>query len=247
MTVPIIPGSEWGRQFKSTPPRVGSVTAMTVHYTGARNFMASAEQIPARLRSMQAADLAKPNMSAVKYNFAVDKYGRIWELRGFEFRNAADGRAETNTESFSVNVLVGVEDNQPTPKIVEALQSLYQHAVARFGRQLTVRCHKDVRSTSCPGVLLEGLVRSGRIQRGVTPAPEPVPHPVNEVGDDMIAIYKPVYRGAGPATPWVAVFGSGAVRRAVNADVRLAERLRLPVIDQDSEEQHNYLVGLFPN
>jgi len=245
--VPIIPSSEWGRQLKSTPPRAGAVSAMTVHYTGARNVMASADQIPGRLRAMQAADLAKANMSAIKYNFAVDKYGRIWELRGFEFRNAADGRAETNQDSFSAVVLVGVDDNEPTPQIVQALQSLYQHAVRRFDRQLTVRCHKDVRATSCPGVLLEGLVRSGRISQGVTPVPGPVPHPVNEVGDDMIAIYKPVYRGAGSTTPWVAVFGSGVVRRAVNADVRLAERLRLPIIDQDSEEQHNYLVGLFPN
>ena len=62
----------------------------------------------------------------------------------------------------------------------------------------------------------------------------------------MIAIYKPSFKAANAHTPWVAVFQSGVVRRAVNADVHLANKLGVPIIDQDSEEQHNYLISIFP-
>jgi hypothetical protein len=78
------------------------------------------------------------------------------------------------------------------------------------------------------------------------PEPEPPkPQLPQPSGEDMEYIMKPVFAGTTADTPWLAVFGSGSVRRAVNSDVRFAELKDLPIIDQDSQEQHAYLCQKF--
>lgn len=74
----------------------------------------------------------------------------------------------------------------------------------------------------------------------VNPGPEP-----DYDGDTMLYIAKPTFPGAGPNTQWLAVFESGAVRRAMNADVAFAQKAGVPFIDQDSAEQHAYIVSKF--
>lgn len=78
----------------------------------------------------------------------------------------------------------------------------------------------------------------------VTPDPVP-PIPPQLFGEDMEYIMKPVFAGADANTAWLAVFGSGSVRRAVNADVTYAQSKGLPIIDQNSKEQHDYLCSKF--
>jgi LysM repeat protein len=173
----IIPASTWGRELRGTPPRLNlsGVTEMTVHYTGTARVTATADQIAARIKATERHHFNRTDAfySAVGYNFAIDKWGRIWELRGFDYRNAANGTA-SNSTSFSVCVLVGVEDNTPTPEIVAALQALYAEGVRRTGRRLAVKGHQEHKATACPGGALQALVRSGRIQN---PPPAPTPAP----------------------------------------------------------------------
>lgn len=154
---------------RSTPSQAYGVNFLTVHYTGAGSVSVSEDQVAGYIKNIERQDFANTSQgySAIKYNFFADKFGRLWEGRGFDYRNAADGGG-ANRDSISVQVMVGVNDNRPTEQMVFALQSLYQHAVQRYGRLLGVRCHKDVRSTSCPGVELEALVRSGRISQPVS-------------------------------------------------------------------------------
>lgn len=171
----IIPASTWGRTLRSTPPRldISRLQEMTVHYTGAQRVNRNPDQIASYLRAIERSHMARPEMSAVGYNFAVDKTGRIWELRGWTHRNAANGSG-SNVSSFSVLVLVGVEDNSPTTPVIQALQSLYAEGVRRAGRPLIVKGHQEHKATACPGPALMALVRSGQIQRGVQ-APQPAP------------------------------------------------------------------------
>jgi LysM repeat protein len=173
----IIPASTWGRTLRGTPPRfdLSRLQEMTVHYTGAQRVNRSETQIASYLKAIERSHMARPEMSAVGYNFAVDKSGRIWELRGWTHRNAANGTG-SNVSSFSVLVLVGVEDNAPTTPVIQALQSLYAEGVRRAGRPLIVKGHQEHKATACPGPALMSLVRSGQIQRGVQ-APQPAPKP----------------------------------------------------------------------
>lgn len=75
-----------------------------------------------------------------------------------------------------------------------------------------------------------------------TPPPPPIPPPN---GDTMLYIAKPTYAGADAGTPWLAVFESGQIRRALNADVKYAQANGVAIIDQDSREQHEYAIAKF--
>lgn len=170
----IIPATEWGRLIKGTPPKPGTVTEMTVHYTGAPRVSDAPEQIPGRIKRTEQHQMAKdPNLGAIGYNFLIDKFGRVWEGRGYTYRNAANGGADvhftgvsSNPWTMSVCCLNGVEDNEPTAEMVAALQWLYRDMSQHFGRALDVRGHQAHRPTSCPGVRMMELVNSGRIQKG---------------------------------------------------------------------------------
>lgn len=163
----IIGASQWGREIRSAPPRPGVVSAMTVHWVGSSNYNRPQDQISAGIKQIEQGQFrGDPKLSAISYNFLVDKWGRIWEGRGYGYRNAANGKNANNTTSMSVCVLVGKTDATPTPQTVDALRWLHNDMVSRFARKLEVQGHSDVRATACPGPELTALVRSGVIQSG---------------------------------------------------------------------------------
>jgi LysM repeat protein len=185
----IIPASAWGRAMKSNAPRMrhADINEMTVHYTGASRVNTGREQIAARIKTTERYHMSRDkNMSGIGYNFAIDKWGRIWELRGWTFQNAANG-TNSNRTSFSVVCLVGVEDNALNNEMIKSLQWLYGEARRRFNRVLIIKGHQEHKATACPGSAIMALIRSGRIQESVAPdppitkplAPAPAP-PTNE-------------------------------------------------------------------
>jgi hypothetical protein len=163
----IIPATEWGRVLRGTPPRPGAVTHLTVHWIGSSNYNRPQDQIAAGIKQIEQGQMARdPKLSAISYNFMVDKWGRIWEARGHRYRNAANGANANNLTSMSVCVMVGRSDATPTPEITAGLRRLHQLASGHYGRPLTVQTHSDVRATACPGPELTNLVRSGAITGG---------------------------------------------------------------------------------
>lgn len=171
----ILPAAKWGRDVEGNAPKlvVKNVREMTVHYTGAPKVSVARTGVAAHIKRIERQHQARPGeekCSTIAYNFIIDKWGRIWEGRGWTYMNAANGarpgHASSNPVSFSVLVLVGVEDNKPTPEIVAALQDLYALACKRLRRKLSVQGHRDHIATSCPGDSLYRLVRSGRIESG---------------------------------------------------------------------------------
>lgn len=84
----------------------------------------------------------------------------------------------------------------------------------------------------------------GPIQPPVTPPPPDPPAAPIPTEDLMIALYRPTFASPGYDPAWFAVFASGAVRRATNADVALAKRLAVPTIDLDSPDQYDDLLAV---
>lgn len=170
----IIPASKWGRELKGTTSKmsIGKVAEMTVHYTGAPSVQVSKAGVPGYIKRIERQHQARPGDQAcatIAYNFIIDKWGRIWEGRGWDYINAANGarrgQPSSNPVTFSVLVLVGVEDNAPNEAITQALEDLYKLACKRLRRrELAVQGHKDHVATSCPGPKLYRLVKSGKIQ-----------------------------------------------------------------------------------
>ena len=216
------------------------IRQVVIHYPGNPASWSPPSDIGLMLRNQHATYLSTRGYS-LGYSASVVSQaghpldGTTWEVRGDDFRCAAN--AGVNHISYAIQV-VQQSNQPPTPKAVDGVRRLVAQVQTQRPDIVVVGHNTSggTTRTACPGTGLAHAVTEGVFY------PEPTPIE----GDDMIAIYKPAFKGANANTPWVAVFQSGVVRRAVNADVHLANRLGIPIMDQDSEEQHNYLISIFP-
>jgi hypothetical protein len=131
-------------------------------------------KIPGIIKNIERNHMARTgeNMSAIGYNFLIDKNGHVWEGRGWDYRNGANG-TDSNDTSMSVCILVGTRDNKPTPEMINAVRWLREQTAKKFRvikkRQVTVRGHKAHKATSCPGPALTRLIQAGAFQEPSTP------------------------------------------------------------------------------
>ena len=218
------------------------ISQVVIHYPGNPPRWRVPADVAAQIRNSHESYVRNRGYS-YGYNFVVVSQaghpldGRSVEVRGDTFRSAAN--RGVNEISVAIQVLQQA-DQPPTPRAVDGVRRLVGQVQDMARHPLRIVGHNDSGGstrTACPGRGLQAAVNAGLFWPMVPPIPE---------GDMMIAIYKPTFAGVNANTPWVAVFQSGVVRRAVNADVRLAERTNVPIVDQDSEEQHAYLVSIFP-
>lgn len=176
----IISASVWGREITGRPsaakPR--QIKELTIHYTGAPSISAKAGMIDEHIKRTEQNHKARPNenMSTIGYNFLIDEYGRVWEGRGFNIRNGANGSSSNDT-SYSVCVLVGVEDNKVSPIVVNAIRWLREQVERHTKNKIQVRGHKDHIPTSCPGPALYRQVRNGTFLKPSEPMAPTAPIP----------------------------------------------------------------------
>jgi hypothetical protein len=189
----IIPATVWGREVTGDAPSLKpkQINELTIHYTGSPSVNLAKQDVAAYIKRTERSHKARPNdnLSTIGYNFIIDEYGRVWEGRGFTYRNGANG-TDSNSTSVSVCILVGVKDNKLTPEVIDAVRWLRAHASKKVGRELIVKGHRDHKATSCPGEDVYRLVRNGTFVKPpsgaltpnipvepVAPAPAPAPAP----------------------------------------------------------------------
>ena len=166
--VDIIDSSVWGRELRSVPPAtvLKDIDSFTVHYVGSKTYSVAFDKIAGGIKQIEKSQFnGSPTLSAISYNFLVDRWGRVWEGRGTRFRNAANGAYANNRESFSVCVLVGTDDAKQLDDVLVGLRGLYRFLCGVVGRDLIVQGHRDVRATACPGDDLYRLVQNGSISK----------------------------------------------------------------------------------
>jgi hypothetical protein len=126
----------------------------------------------------------KPSGYAIGYNAAVDVFGHTWQLRGTDFRCAAN--SGVNDTSFAI--LVIVDKGVPANAAQRAgIKDLIGQAFVLAGRELPVVRHMDVGQTQCCGPDVGGQVVSGDF----LPSDE-LPTPVLKLGDrgDRVAVLR---------------------------------------------------------
>jgi hypothetical protein len=231
------------------PANQAAIDTAVVHYT-------ASPKIPGDLfafhRSMQFS-YAKPRTQggrgySLGYRWSVvsggPRDGEVFQIRGFDLKAAANAGHNDHTEP----ILVLVDgDDAATPLAVRSVQAIIAESQRRSGRTFVIVGHGQLSgaATSCPGVGLRAQVAAGVFTpRAQPPTPPPTIPPTN--GDHlMLYIAKPVYAGANANTPWLAVFESGQIRRALNSDVKYASANGVAIIEQDSREQHEYAINKF--
>lgn len=154
------------------------VDLAVVHHSGVATHVSyTPEQVPAILRSMQAYHMDARGWKDIGYNFAIDRFGRIWEARGGGISRAVVGGHASgfNTASTGAVLIGDFSRSQPTEQSIDALvqlltwklfvhgadprsrityQSLTTSSAEPKGRRVgldRIVGHRDVGQTSCPG------------------------------------------------------------------------------------------------
>lgn len=158
----IIPRYEWGARPPTSPlSPMTQPDGWVVHYVGG-----PMQQDPSLLQSKAAVhNLQEGAMNGsngevyidIPYNFLVDLNGRIFEGRGWDFKNAANGSSNYNAHTWAVCVMMGPGDgdvgdkNRLTDEARLALAWLTKEGARRKAAVSYVKGHRDVYATHCPG------------------------------------------------------------------------------------------------
>jgi len=186
---PVLSRSAWGARPPAVTPSVApDLKIAVVHHSVNANTYTSAE-VPALLRSIQAYHMDVQGWNDIAYNFAVDRFGRLWEARAGGITKAViGGHAQGfNTYSTGVVVLGDFTSAQPAQGAVNAVAdvigwkfALHQLEVRgstqftslggpRYAAGTVVQLprivgHRDVGQTGCPGSLLYSRLDEIRIR-----------------------------------------------------------------------------------
>jgi N-acetylmuramoyl-L-alanine amidase len=223
------PRSDWvDPAYPVTGPAAdwSKIDTAVIHYTAAANVPDGdrPDEVATYLRAIQR-DYVTNRGYSIGYLFAVDQHGHQWQLRGWEFRSAAN----TGHNEHTLPILVLVDGSAPaSPLAVEAVRQLIAEGQRRSYRAYAIVGHGQIGSTACPGIGLQAQVAAGVFTPVVEPDPVPPP---TEDDDAMIALdWK-------PGTPsWTAFTWTGTHLAWVfdgNADdvLNMAGARRLTVSD----------------
>jgi hypothetical protein len=166
---------------------------VVIHYTAADDLIDGdpgehAEDLPAYMRSMQRSYVLNRGYS-LGYLWAVDWLGGIWQIRGWEYKSAAN--KDHNEHTVPILVLVDGAD-QATPQAAASIRLIGAEAERRARRKLGVVGHGQLSgaATACPGVGLRTQITAGVFTPEAAAPPPPPPTAATEV--EMIAIdHKP--------------------------------------------------------
>jgi hypothetical protein len=170
----------WGARAPTATPTVAPELKLAIvhHSAGTNNY--SWDQVPALLRGIQAYHMDANGWNDIAYNFAVDRFGRVWEARaGGIYSAVVGGHARGfNTGTTGVVVLGNYDQVEPSWPALDAVSQIiaWKFAVhdvdprypASFqagagspryapGSWLTLNriiSHRDVGLTACPGRFL---------------------------------------------------------------------------------------------
>jgi hypothetical protein len=143
------------------------ITHVTLHHTGDARPLAPEDDVPAKLRALEAWGARERNWWDVPYHFLLGLDGRIYEGRDFRYAG------ETNTAydprgHFLISVVGNYERQEPTPAQLSAIADLMAWALREFDLPLErIGGHYHYAETGCPGRHLRRPLEDGTLRRMV--------------------------------------------------------------------------------
>lgn len=170
------PRSEWQDPAKpvasSSKPARDRIVDFVVHYPGAdwsdldfdNDGTITTADTTWLLRAMQTAYLGDPHRGySLGYCWLIDPLGLVWQIRGLDYRNAANKGSTGSWNLSSVSVIVVVDEADPmNPQQLTSLYRLYDEVCVELGRELHIRRHGDGDATPCPGAGITAQLAAGR-------------------------------------------------------------------------------------
>lgn len=149
--------AEWGadESLMTWAPQAGRVRGAIVHHTvNANNY--TADQVPSIMRGIYTYHAVSRGWGDIGYNVLVDRFGRAWQGRAGGVDRAIVGAHATdwNSEWFGISVIGDFQRVAPSPEIIDAVAFVIGWKFSLHGVRAssgTIRGHRDVGQTSCPG------------------------------------------------------------------------------------------------
>lgn len=199
--VSIVTRAAWGARASAYTARTldpAGIKYFSVHWDGPSPVRLTG---PANMRRIEAEHLAN-GWAGVGYSFVVDTAGACFEARGWDRKQAASPKH--NTDTVSVQCSIG-QGQKPTPAQLATIRGLYDDACRRYGRTLAMRWHGYDHPTACPGPDLIAWVKAGmpapisakptKPTKPTAPAPAPAFTPVRPGGAITLAELRPGQSG----------------------------------------------------
>jgi hypothetical protein len=194
VTVRIIPRAEWGARPPLGTTYLPDAVAFTIHWEGPPMGQYTPQGAYALVRAIQNYHMGTNGWNDIAYNFVIDRYGQVFEGRGWGRRSAANGTNEGNGGSIAVCYLGGQGD--PFPEATkDAYRWLRAQHIARGG---TLACygHRHWTETACPGDEINDFAGSLHgTTPSLAPAAQPTPPPApDEEPEVSLTIHTPLLR-----------------------------------------------------
>ena len=160
----IISRAEWGARKPRGVEKVAPSKreAMMVHYTTGEELNVGRDGVDDWIRSIQRFHMDSNGWADIGYNYLIDRFGRVYEGRGWDVLGAHAGGA--NTPNIGVAFLGDDDPGQDvTDDARHAFVELYQWLRQKTGKALRRRGHRDVNSTKCPGDELYGWFTASKL------------------------------------------------------------------------------------
>ncbi|MEW2635757.1 peptidoglycan-binding protein [Streptomyces sp. NPDC048389] len=161
----LVTRAEWGAR----KPRNGHVavsrnSGVKIHYLGSSYTAGPHSGCAAYMRKLQNSHMDGRGWADFAYNFGVCEHGYVFEGRGVNAQNAANGNTTLNRDHFAVLGFVGSSSHtEPTDAQVAGIRDAVAH-LRKHGAGGEIRGHRDGYATACPGPALYALVQSGALE-----------------------------------------------------------------------------------
>lgn len=143
------------------------ITHVTLHHTGDAQVLRPEDDVPRKLRALQAWGARDRNWWDVPYHFLLGLEGQIYEGRDYQFMG------ETNTAydpggHFLISVVGNYERQEPTPAQLNAIADMMAWALREFDLPLDrIGGHYNYAESGCPGQHLRKHLEDGSLRRMV--------------------------------------------------------------------------------
>lgn len=192
------PRTYFGWSASSPADYANPTKGLVIHYNGPATNLKSHADCVAYWKGVRTQHVGSNGWADIGYSFGISVEGGIFEGRGLNRYQAAQGTSHGNANYYSVSLMIGGNE-RPTQAQIEAVRRLRSWLMSR-GVSGTVLGHRDFVATSCPGSILYGMVRDGTFTGSPSGGYEPLLRrgdsgpAVREWQEDLLSVGVPLPR-----------------------------------------------------
>lgn len=165
----ITPRSAWATTGIARPNDIypmNGIRRITVHHDGLPPAtFRNSDEIASRIEMIRRSHVEARGWADIGYHYIVDPTGRIWEGRN-EFKQGAHVK-DQNENNLGILVLGNFERQRPTSAACASVDRIISAKMAQHRVRITsVRTHRELAPTECPGESLQAYMNRTRNRGG---------------------------------------------------------------------------------